>query len=113
MIPADSVSKLNIESRERGAVVVFGVKARPRARRHGIVGLWNGCLRVAVREPAEDGRANDAIIRVLAEALILKKSSIQICSGATSQRKTFSAAGIAVDLARQRLLAALPEEAGS
>lgn len=102
---------LNILSRgANGDSSSFCIKAQPHARREGIVGLWNGGVRVAVREPAEGGRANDAILSVLAEVLGVRKVNLQITAGAASPRKTVLASGLAPTIARERLLAALPAE---
>ncbi|MFN0205779.1 MAG: DUF167 domain-containing protein [Planctomycetota bacterium] len=72
------------------AIIIIAVKAQPRARREGIVGTWNGSLKVAVREPAEGGKANVAILTVLARELGLRKQSLQIVSGLASSKKQIS-----------------------
>lgn len=46
---------------------LFGVKARPGAPRSSVQGEWNGLLKVAVAAPPEDGRANEVLIRFLAD----------------------------------------------
>jgi uncharacterized protein YggU (UPF0235/DUF167 family) len=48
-----------------------------------------GELTVYVREPAVDGRANDAVIRLLAAHLQLPRSRVELVSGATSRLKRF------------------------
>ena len=47
-------------------------------------------LRAYVRAVPEDGKANIALINVLAKALDLPKSAIELESGSTSRMKTFS-----------------------
>ena len=49
----------------------------------------DGELTVFVREPAVDGKANNAVIRVLAAHLQLPKSRVELVSGATSRFKRF------------------------
>ncbi|PRC44211.1 hypothetical protein C6A85_000000101400, partial [Mycobacterium sp. ITM-2017-0098] len=49
----------------------------------------DGELTIYVREPAVDGKANDAVIRVLAEHLGVPRSRITLTSGATSRVKRF------------------------
>lgn len=65
----------------------FGVKAQPGARRNAIVGEYDGCLKIAVTQAAEKGKANEAIIAVVCDALSLSKRRISIVSGATTSRK--------------------------
>jgi uncharacterized protein YggU (UPF0235/DUF167 family) len=47
----------------------------------------------AVSAPPEDGKANTALIRLLAKAWRLPKTSITIASGATSRTKLLHVAG--------------------
>jgi uncharacterized protein (TIGR00251 family) len=66
---------------------VVAVHAQPGARKNGVVGEHGGALKVAVSAPPERGRANDAIAKVLAEALGCRTSSITLISGASSREK--------------------------
>lgn len=59
---------------------------KPGARQGKIEEVAGG-YRVWVREPAIEGRANDALLRMLAEHLGIAKSRITIVSGARSRRK--------------------------
>lgn len=63
------------------------IRAQPRAKKNGIQGAHHQSLKVAVTAPPEGGRANRAILEVLAEALGLKKAQMEILSGATSRDK--------------------------
>jgi uncharacterized protein YggU (UPF0235/DUF167 family) len=49
----------------------------------------DGELTIYVREPAVDGKANDAVIRLLAAHLQLPRSRVELVSGATSRLKRF------------------------
>jgi uncharacterized protein (TIGR00251 family) len=69
--------------------VVLNVKAHAGARTTGIRGVQAECLQVSVTQAPEKGKANKTIIGVLAEALALKKSQIELLSGDTSPRKRF------------------------
>jgi uncharacterized protein (TIGR00251 family) len=85
------------------------VRAQPGARRSGIVGTWNGRLRVAVRAPPEDGRANEELAQVLCEALGLRSRDLALVRGAAGRLKEF-AAELPADVARARLRERLPVE---
>lgn len=73
------------------------VKAHPRARRPGLQGLVPGVdgprIKAAVNEAAEDGRANRAILALLAEELGLAPSRLSVTAGAASREKTVLAEG--------------------
>lgn len=69
--------------------VVLNVKAHAGARTTGIRGVQADCLQVSVTQAPEKGKANKTIIGVLAAALALKKSQIELLSGDTSPRKRF------------------------
>ena len=72
----------------------FAVKVIPGASRQRIIGLLGDALKIAVASPPEAGRANQAVIEVLAGALGLSKSSILILRGHTSARKQIAITGI-------------------
>jgi len=80
---------------------ILPVQAQPRARRNGVVGEHAGALKVAVTQAPEKGKANDALVKVLAHDLSLKRSQIELLSGDTSTRKVF----LIRDLAPAELLA--------
>ncbi|HXG11269.1 MAG TPA: DUF167 domain-containing protein [Gemmataceae bacterium] len=79
---------------EHAEGLVLPVRAQPRARRAGILGEQNGALKVAVTAPPEDGRANQALAEVLREALRVKRSQVELLSGATSRDKRFLIRGL-------------------
>jgi uncharacterized protein len=96
---------MTIEIREHRQGCILSVRAQPGARRAALVGEHAGMLKVAVTAPPDKGKANDAIIEVLAESLGLKRSQIALHSGATSRKKEFlitsvSAKGLAAILER-------------
>jgi uncharacterized protein (TIGR00251 family) len=66
---------------------LVAVRAQPGARRNAIVGEVAGALKVAVTAPAQDGRANKAIVETLRDALGAKRSQIELLSGAKTRDK--------------------------
>ncbi|OBH12527.1 DUF167 domain-containing protein [Mycobacterium sp. E1747] len=66
------------------------VRVKPGSRKGPLVDVGpNGELTIYVREPAVDGKANDAVTRVLAAHLELPRSRVELISGATSRLKRF------------------------
>ncbi|WP_144299656.1 DUF167 domain-containing protein [Elioraea rosea] len=87
--------------------LTVSLKVTPRARRPGVLGAGtDGVLRVAVTEPPEDGRANEAVIRLLADALGVAPSRCTLVSGAASRQKRVHVEGDPARLASS--LARLP-----
>jgi uncharacterized protein (TIGR00251 family) len=97
-----------IEITDHAEGCVVAVRAQPGARRDGIVGEHAGMLKVAVTAPPDKGRANDAIGKVLADALGLKRSQVELLSGPTSRQKKFLCRGVTAEAVRNRLRSWLP-----
>jgi uncharacterized protein len=73
---------------------LLAVRAQPGARKAGVVGEQAGALKVAVTAPPEDGRANQALTELLRNWLGLKRSQVELASGATSRNKQFLIRGL-------------------
>jgi uncharacterized protein len=86
---------------------VLGVRAQPGARKNGVVGEHHGLLKVAVTAPADKGRANEALIEELAEALRVKRSQVELMAGPTSREKKFLIRGISIADLERRVAALL------
>ncbi len=65
----------------------FTVKVKPNARKAAVEQIDAHTYRVAVTVPPEDGKANDAVIALLAKHFRIAKSRIAILRGATSKIK--------------------------
>lgn len=89
--------------------VVLAVHAHPGARRNQIRHDPHGALRVWVAQAPEKGKANKAIIALLANQLGLRKSQIELVTGETSAHKRFLLRGLTVEETAARLNA-LPDE---
>ena len=85
---------IRLESTPRGTLIA--VRAQPGAKRNSILGERDGALRVAVTAAPDKGKANQAIVQMLADAFGLTKSSIEIVSGQTSRQKKFLLAGLEI-----------------
>ncbi|MGB5426893.1 MAG: DUF167 domain-containing protein [Gammaproteobacteria bacterium] len=79
------------------------LKVVPGSSRDGISGWLGDSLKVRVRAPAEGGRANAAVIKVLARGLDVPLQTLEIVSGAASARKVIEVDTLSEDEVRQRL----------
>lgn len=69
--------------------ITVRVKAKPHAREDTVLGVRAGELLVAVRAPAERGKANEEIVRVLAKSLGLPRDDVVLKSGGGTPHKVF------------------------
>ena len=65
----------------------------PGARRNGVTGVHGDAVKIALTTPPVDGRANEALIAYLADALRLPKAHVTLVTGATSRSKLLRIAG--------------------
>lgn len=78
---------MTLDARVHGDVLSIRVRAAPGAKREGITGSFAGAVKIAVQAPAEDGRANERVLRVLADALDISLKHVRLASGARSRDK--------------------------
>jgi uncharacterized protein YggU (UPF0235/DUF167 family) len=83
--------------------VRLSVKVTPGASRDAVVGWLGDAVKVAVREPAERGRANAAVERLLATVLGLPAASVRVAAGGASPRKVVVVEGLDADEVHRRL----------
>ncbi|MGB9776972.1 MAG: DUF167 domain-containing protein [Anaerolineae bacterium] len=81
----------------------FGVHVAPGSRQDAVVGLYGDALRVRLRAPAIEGRANQALRAFLAEQLNVSIEAVEILSGHTSRHKVVRVAGVTADRVRALL----------
>jgi len=70
------------------------LRVSPGARRSELVGRHGDGWKVRVTAPPEDGRANDAVLDLLAKRLDLPRRSLSIVSGHASREKVVLMEGI-------------------
>lgn len=79
------------------------LKVVPGASRAGIAGWLGDKLKVRVRAPPERGRANAAVIALLAAALGIPEERLRIVAGTSSARKVVEIDGLSAAQVRARL----------
>ncbi|KYF57092.1 hypothetical protein BE08_28385 [Sorangium cellulosum] len=101
---ANDWSRLAINERDDG--VRISVQVRPRSSRSAIVGVREGALDVALAAPPVDGAANAELVKLLARALDVRQSDVQIALGTGGRSKVVAVRGLKVTEARERLAGA-------
>jgi uncharacterized protein len=82
------------------------LRVSPGSRRPGIAGRYGDAWKVRVTAPAEDGRANEAVVALLAETLDLPRSSVSLVAGHGARDKLVELADMPADETDRRLAAA-------
>jgi len=80
--------------REHHGAITFEVRVAPRASRNRIIGVQDGALRVALTAPPVDGAANEALKKLLAKALGVAKSDVEILRGDRARIKVLRIHGV-------------------
>jgi uncharacterized protein len=70
------------------------LRVSPGARRTELVGRHGDAWKVRVSAPPEDGRANDAVLSLLAERVGVPRRAVAIVSGHSSREKVVQMDGI-------------------
>jgi uncharacterized protein (TIGR00251 family) len=82
------------------------LRVAPGATRGRIVGRHGDAWKVRVAPAPENGKANDAVVALLADTLSIARSDVSIVSGLTSRDKTVALEGIDSDETERRLVQA-------
>ena len=88
---------------ESGGATLVRVRVTPRAGRDAIEGERGDALVVKVNAPPVDGKANDAVCRLLAKAAGVPPSSAELVRGASARDKVVRLPGIGAAEAAERL----------
>ncbi|MGH7369368.1 MAG: DUF167 domain-containing protein [Candidatus Methylomirabilaceae bacterium] len=89
--------------RQEGDAASLRVHLQPKASREGIIGEFDGILRVRVTAPPLNGRANEACLRLLANAIDLPVSRLRIVSGEHARLKTIRIHQATAEFIRARI----------
>jgi uncharacterized protein len=82
------------------------------AGRTALVGRHGDAWKVRVTEAPERGRANEAVLRLLAETLALPRTSLTLVSGHGAREKIVELTGVGPTLIERRLASAATEDRG-
>lgn len=72
----------------RGEALILHLRVQPRARQDVIDGLHGQRLRVRLRAPPVDDKANEALVLLLSQAFDLPRQAVSVVLGGKSREKT-------------------------
>ena len=73
--------------------ITLTLHIQPGAKKTEFAGLHGDALKIRLAAPPVDGKANEALVRFVAETLGLPKSAVSLKSGQTSRRKVLEVCG--------------------
>ena len=82
---------------------VISVRVVPRASKNQVQGILGDALKIRLQAPPVEGKANEALVRFLAESLDIPPRSVRLLSGETGRNKRILLAGMDAGQARARL----------
>ena len=82
------------------------VRVSPGARRGGVAGRVGEVWKLRVTAPAEGGRANEAVLRLLAETADVPRRQVALVSGHTAREKVVELEGVDAAEVERRLTGA-------
>ena len=83
-----------MQSSAQGESSQLEVRVQPRAKRDALEAVERQSLKSYVTAPPEGGKANDALVALLAKALGVAKSRVRIVRGHRGRKKLVSIAGL-------------------
>ncbi|MBV8691293.1 MAG: DUF167 domain-containing protein [Actinobacteria bacterium] len=87
--------------------VVLRLHVQPGAGRTAVMGTFNEALKVRVAAPPQGGRANDAVLALVADLLGVKPAQLELTSGASGRDKRVKVTGVEVDDVRRLIESAV------
>ena len=82
----------------------LAIRVQPRAKRTEVAGERGGAVVIRVNAPPVDGKANEAVEKLIADKLNVPKRAVAIVRGDGSRDKLVRIDGLSADEARTRLL---------
>jgi uncharacterized protein (TIGR00251 family) len=92
-----------LDIRDTPEGLTLRVRVQPRAAKDAFAGEREGALVVRLTAPPVEGRANEALSRLLGRALGVAPSSVRVLRGTSGRDKLVAVAGLAASSARQKL----------
>ena len=91
------LKRVEMGKKKEGDSVILHVAVQPKASEDRVVGFHGETLKVKVTAPPTEGKANQRLIKVLAERLNIGQSNIEIIQGHKSRRKVLRIWNVSLD----------------
>ena len=75
------------------AGTILALHIQPGAKRSGVCGMYGDAVKIAVKSPPVDGKANAALREFVADSVGIPVGAVQLVSGATGRDKRLRIAG--------------------
>jgi len=82
----------------------LAIRVQPRAKRTEVAGERAGAIMIRVSAPPVDGKANEAVCRLIAERVGVPRSAVRIVRGEGARDKLIRVDGLSGDRLREALL---------
>ncbi|MGB7631657.1 MAG: DUF167 domain-containing protein [Candidatus Deferrimicrobium sp.] len=77
-----------------GPSATVSIRVVPRSSKEGVAGFEGGVVRIRLNAPPVEGKANEALVRFLAEAVGVPRSRITLITGVRGRSKVVRVAGV-------------------
>ena len=81
--------------------IVLKIKAVPNSSKNEICGILDDALKVKIKAPAVENKANEELVKYFSKLLKLPKSSVVLKAGGTSKLKTLYIENCTIDKIKQ------------
>jgi uncharacterized protein (TIGR00251 family) len=98
---------LSAAVREVPGGIELSVFCQPKAARSALIGMHGGALKAKVKAPPVEGKANQALLDLLAGALGVPRGRLTLVSGEQSRNKRVRVDGVDATTALGAIMAAL------
>ena len=82
---------------------VIAVRATPNAPRSEIAGIVEDAIKIRIKAPPVEGKANKVLVEFLAETLDLRRRDVELLRGETGRNKQLLIRSLSPDQLRTRL----------
>ena len=83
--------------RQNADVITLALHVQPGAKRSGIAGLYGAALKIRLAAPPIEGRANEALLKFIAELFGVPLRQVELKQGGQSRHKAVAINGSAID----------------
>ena len=83
--------------KEQDNGILLRIKAVPNSSKNEVCGLYDDALKVKIKAPAVENKANEELVKFFSKLFKVPKSSVSLKSGDTSKLKTLYINGCTID----------------